>query len=682
VSDISAILGAGGAVARLLGEGFEERPEQMQMASAVARTLGEGGVLLAEAGTGVGKSFAYLAPAMERIVEQGERVVVATHTIALQEQLVSKDIPVLLEAFGDAAIRPVLVKGRGNYLSIRRLALASSRQDLLIAEEEGRRSLRVIEEWAYETDDGTLSTLPALERSETWDLVRSDADNCMGRKCPHFESCFYQRARREAERANLLICNHALFFADLALRAGGASVLPDYHHVILDEAHAIEDVASEHFGLSLGAGRVFFLLRTLFDARRRKGFLVSLRPGAFGEDGERVIEQAIMQARRCGDAARAFFDAWLDLERGGGVPGGRIREGGLVANELSPALHELSMRLGALRQRATREEDAFELSSYQRRAAELADTAHALCEQALEGCVYWLEVEGARRGRPRVTLRCAPVEVGEVLREHLFGRSFSVVLTSATLATRRVEEDEPGERAEAAFAFTMERLGCAGARTLQVGSPFDYGRQVALYVDRTMPLPRDPEAYARALVPRILDHVIATDGGAFCLFTSYSMLSRVADLLAEPLAALGHAVLVQGRDGSRSALVERFRADARSVLLGTASFWQGIDIRGRGLRNVIITRLPFEPPGRPLTEARTELIRARGEDPFRADAIPRAVIRFKQGFGRLIRSQRDMGRVVVLDPRLVTARYGRFFLNALPEGVEPIVIDDCGDSDA
>ncbi len=675
------MLGAGGAVARVLGEGYEERPQQLEMASAVARALAGRGVLLSEAGTGVGKSFAYLAPAMERIASCGERVVVATHTIALQEQLISKDIPVLLEAFGDERIRPVLVKGRGNYLSIRRLALASARQELLIADAAQRASLRAIEDWAYQTDEGTLSTLPVLDRPETWDLVRSDADNCMGRKCPHFDACFYQRARREAERANLLICNHALFFADLALRAEGASVLPNYQHVILDEAHAIEDVASEHFGLSLGAGRVFFLLRTLFDARRRKGFLASLRPGSFGEGGEEAIEQAIMQVRRCGDAARAFFDAWLELERRGGAPGGRIRKGGLVPNGLSPALRELALRLAAVRRRATREEDAFELMAYQRRAMELAEIGEALCEQALDGCVYWLEVEGLRRGGTRVTLRCAPVEVREALREHLFGQGFSVVLTSATLATRREDEGEPDERAETAFAFTMERLGCEGAQTLQVGSPFEYARQVKLYVDRSMPAPADSEAYARALVPRILDHVAATDGGAFCLFTSHAMLARVADMLGEPLAALGHAMLVQGREGSRSQIVERFRSDDRSVLLGTASFWQGIDIRGRGLRNVIITRLPFEPPGRPLTEARMELIRARGEDPFRSDAIPRAVIRFKQGFGRLIRSQRDTGRVVVLDPRLVTAWYGRFFLKALPEGVEAIVLDDSGESE-
>ncbi len=672
----SAFLDLGGPIARLMGETYEPRPQQLEMASAVAQALEDKACLLAEAGTGVGKSFAYLVPAIERILNHGEKVVIATHTIALQEQLIHKDIPVLMEAFANDKLRPVLVKGRGNYLSIRRLGLASQRANLLLANEPSRRSLRDIEDWAYQTDDGSLSTLPALERPEVFDHARSDADNCMGRKCPHYEDCFYQSARREAERANLLICNHALFFADLALRAGGASILPDFQHVILDEAHGIEDVASEHFGLSLTAGRVHFLLRTLFDERRRKGYLASLNPANLGgQDADNMIERAIMDVLRAGSTARDFFDGWLTLVESGEIAGGRIRETGLVENTLSPPLREVSVRLNTLKQRATREEDIFELNAYSRRAAELSDIAEILCDHTNEKSVYWADVDRSK-GRPRVSLACAPIEVAPVLREHLFDKPWGTVLTSATLATRTPAEDEPFERAEAAFAFCMSRLGCEGARTLQLGSPFDYTRQVELYIDRSMPDPRDPERFASALVPRILDHVIATDGGAFCLFTSYAMLRRAASLLAEPLDALDMPMLVQGDGGPRSTLIERFRDDPRSVLLGTSSFWQGIDIRGDALRNVIITRLPFEPPDRPLTEARCELIKQRAGDPFRQDAIPRAVIRFKQGFGRLIRSTTDRGRVVVLDPRLVTARYAKLFLAALPPGIEPIVLSD------
>ncbi len=671
----SAFLDLDGPVARLMGESYEPRPQQLEMAGAVADAMEEKATLLAEAGTGVGKSFAYLVPAIERILNHGEKVVIATHTIALQEQLIQKDIPVLIEAFGDENLRPVLVKGRGNYLSIRRLGLASQRAGLLLSDEASRRSLRVIEDWAYETEDGSLSTLPTLERPEVFDHARSDADNCMGRKCPHYEDCFYQSARREAERANLLICNHALFFSDLALRAGGASLLPDFHHVILDEAHGIEDVASEHFGLSLTAGRVHFLLRTLYDERRRKGYLASLNPGNLGEGSDALIERAIMDVLRAGAAASEFFDGWLALVESGEIAGGRVQEVGLVENILGPALREIAVRLNTLKQRATREEDTFELNAYSRRASELSDIADVLCDHSQDKSVYWVDVDRAR-GRPRVSLACAPIEVAPVLREHLFDKPWGTVLTSATLATRTPSEDEPFERAEAAFSFCMERLGCESAQTLQLGSPFDYSKQVELYVDRSMPDPRDQARFVSALVPRALDHVIATDGGAFCLFTSYAMLRRAASMLTEPLEALDMPMLVQGDGGSRSALIDRFRDNPRSVLLGTASFWQGIDIRGKALRNVIITRLPFEPPGRPLTEARCELIKQRGGDAFREDAIPRAVIRFKQGFGRLIRSATDHGRVVVLDPRLVTARYGKLFLAALPPGIEPMLLSD------
>lgn len=668
------MLSSSSPLAAILGEGYEPRPQQVQMARAVASALAGRSRLLVEAGTGVGKSFAYLAPAIERICEHGETVVVATNTIALQEQLLTKDVPVLLEAFGDGRIRPVLVKGRGNYLSIRRLKLASERSATLVADGASRLSLRQLEDWAYETDDGTLSTLPALERPEVWDHARSDADNCMGRKCPHYEECFYQNARREAEKANLLICNHALFFADLALRAGGASILPDFDHVILDEAHGIEDVASDHFGLKLTSGRVHFLLRTLYDARRGKGYLATLYGKLSGETAQAAAHRAIEQTLACHQAAEDFFGGWLELWQSGEVRG-RLGGPQMVDNSITPAFGELSLRLASLREKISREEDRFELASYRKRAVELAETAEALCEQTLERSVYWLEVEQAR-GRPRLTLACAPIEVREPLREHLFNQDWGVVLTSATLATRTASPEEPKEHAEAAFAHAIGRLGCDGAQTLQLGSPFDYATQVQLFVDRSMPAPSDGQNFADALLPRILDHVSATDGGAFVLFTSFSLLNRLAAMLDDPCAELQMPLLVHGRDGPRQQLIERFRDNPRSVLCGTSSFWQGVDIRGDALRNVIITRLPFEPPDRPLTEARLELIRARGGDPFREDSLPRAVIRFKQGFGRLIRSASDRGRVVVLDPRLLTKPYGRMFLRSLPEGLEPVVLSE------
>jgi len=654
-TDPAAVLGTGGAIARRLPS-YESRPEQLQMAGAVAHAIGSKTHLMVEAGTGVGKSFAYLVPAILAAAEQGLKVVVSTHTISLQEQLLQNDLP-FLRAVMPEEFSAVLVKGRSNYLSLRRLEAAAARAGASFTKEDEFDQLAAVRLWAGRTGDGSRADLDFKPLPAVWDAVGSENGNCLGRKCPRHKDCFYFKARRRMWSANILVVNHALLVSDLALRGSGASLLPDYDVVICDEAHTLEAVAGENLGLRVTGGQVEYVLSRLFNDRTNKGLLV------FHE-----LRDAMMRVQRARYAARDFFEDVAAWQSRHGSTNGRVRRPVDWPDTLAEELRKLSTAVAEGAAGVEDEAQQVELAASADRCLMLANSLTTWLGQATPESVYWIEVgEGSR---PRVTLASAPLDVGPSLRKALWDRVPTCVLTSATLSIGTPPT----------FAFHQSRLGLKNCMTLQLGSPFDYPNQVTVHLPKNLPDPSERSAeYDRAAIRAIPYYLAKTHGKAFVLFTSYRMLDAAARELAPWFARRKIALFAQSDGMPRSKMVEAFKSDVDSVIFGADSFWQGVDVPGEALSNVIIVRLPFSVPSHPLLEARLEEIRRRGGNPFMEYQVPEAVIKLKQGFGRLIRSRNDRGIVAILDPRVLTKPYGRTFLNSLP--VCPRVVESIDPDD-
>ncbi|MBN1269251.1 MAG: hypothetical protein JXB04_06675 [Kiritimatiellae bacterium] len=626
------------------GEAFpyEPRPQQREMALAVADAVATDRHLAVEAGTGVGKSFAYLVPAVLAARLRKVHVVVSTYTISLQEQLIYKDIPFLRQHMG-VDFKAVLVKGRSNYLCLRRMARARRMEGDLF-DTDGARDMAMILEWAGRTEEGSLQDMQRQPSPHVWSFVCAEVGNCLGQKCPEHEHCFFMKARRRIRDAHLLVVNHHLFFADLSLRGRSAGFLPRYAVVVLDEAHQVENVAGEHFGLRLSHHSFEYLMRRLYVPEGNKGLLAVLREGRAAQEVTRLREEV----------ERLFVDVhdWASFKA---EESQRVVAAPLdLATEVPARLERLGAQLKEIIEKQKKDDDlCAELTAAMLHSGEMKAHLEAFLQQALNDHVYWIEREGRRR--LQTVLYAAPIEVAPLLEKTLFEGVPCVVMTSATLAV----DDR--------LDYFKSRVGAVECEGLSVGSPFEYTRQMRVVVATNLPDPNDAERFGPEAARAIGDLVVRSRGQAFVLFTSARLMRQVADLVAERLEDEGLKLFVQGAGLPRHVMLERFRQEEGSVLFGLDSFWMGVDVRGEALSTVIITRLPFAVPDQPVVKARMDRIRERGGDPFRDFSLPEAILKFRQGVGRLIRTATDTGTIVVLDGRIVQKRYGRMFLSSIPE---------------
>jgi ATP-dependent DNA helicase DinG len=675
-------LGAHGLIAQR-HERYEDRASQRAMSTRIGRMFNDGGVALLEAGTGVGKSLAYLIPALRWSAANGERTIVSTNTINLQEQLVTKDLPFLEKTLTDQKVRFALLKGWRNYLCLNRLEQARASGTSLF-EDGTEADLDALTEWSERTSDGSLSDLPTPPKPEVWDEVVAEPDLCLRMNCKFWEQCFVFKARRVAARADVIVVNHHLLMADLAVRRatsnwGQAAVLPAYKRLVIDEGHHLEDAAAAHLGVNVSNRALQRLFNRL--ERRGKGLLPALVARLMKADDmlsaaslDSVHTRLYPAVERARARSVGLFDMLGTLVAGGVESTVRLTDefaaDPIWKRGLSVALEDvigdidvIADGLRVIRERmeaATRQDEATlalitEIHAVARRLVNAGDSlAQTLNPPPGNGSVRWLEARGRDQS---VVAASVPLDLAPILRDDLFARAKTTIVTSATLAT------------DPEFAFITRRLGLSGELepyTEIYPSPFAFERQALLAVPVDVPPPNaDPSAHATAVIRMATELVETSSGGVFVLFTSHRDVKFAASALRASGFDRKFPLLVHGEQ-QRDELLNRFRDSGRAVLLGTASFWEGVDVPGDALRGLLIAKLPFRVPTEPITAARCEAIAANGGDAFVEYMVPHASLRLKQGFGRLIRSTTDRGVVIVADPRIVTKEYGKTLLDALP----------------
>ncbi|HEY3884807.1 MAG TPA: helicase C-terminal domain-containing protein [Vicinamibacterales bacterium] len=626
---VDAVFGSDGPLAAAL-PGFEAREAQRQMAAAVADVFADGGTLLAEAGTGTGKTLAYLVPA----ILSRHRVLVSTGTKNLQEQIFFKDLPVLRDTLG-VPFTAAYMKGRGNYLCLHRFDAMKD----AVAMQSGnqRHAIAVIDRWSRQTETGDRAEMEDLpEDLPFWSDIAATSENCLGAECPRFNDCFVTRMRQRAAESDIVIVNHHLLCADASVRQSAfGEVIPSCEYAIVDEAHQLEDVATQYFGRAISNYRFDDFAR---DVERAIGS---------GQIGDTDKSDALRDdADNVRTSARILFGHLqvVRFEAGAGAES-RVRVKARLLEQAADEAAALVRALEALEATVALTKDVPEdVLALGRRAAELREDVDFLVRASDPGYVYYLEVRG--RG---VFLRASPIDVSDLIREMLLGRMKGTVLTSATLAV------------DGSFEYVRGRLGIRRAFEARLPSEFDYTRQAILYLPKAMPDPRSPQ-FAPAAGREVIEILKRTDGRAFVLFTSYTNLRQVHQLAAPELP---FPILVQG-SAPRSALLRDFKSTPHAVLFATSSFWQGVDVAGDALSCVIIDKLPFASPGDPITSARIEAINLNGGNAFAEYQIPLAILALLQGLGRLIRHRQDRGVLAILDPRLKSMGYGRRFLASLP----------------